>query len=186
MTQTKTNALANYMNYYLKYLYNSGHKRSKELAAFRSSLNINDPRMVKYYAKLFGNMPKTFLSTSGTPTYAENAIFLATKCYAILQQSNDNCAYNSNSDKTLFKVLHNLRLDPQLQSGLDRRVNNVLQTVNSFAYVQSALPQLIRILKSNTNGLSINFTELALDLYKMQFTNQSAQQIILLWGQQYY
>lgn len=79
-----------------------------------------------------------------------------------------------------------MRLDPQLQSGLDRRVNNVLQTANSFAYVQSALPQLIRILKSNTNGLSINFTELALNLYKMQFTNQSTQQIILLWGQQYY
>ncbi len=56
MTQIKTNALAHYMNYYLEYLYNSGHKRSNELAAFRSSLNINDPRMVKCYAKLFGNI----------------------------------------------------------------------------------------------------------------------------------
>lgn len=165
---------------YLDYLGKYRHDKSL-MHALRTSAAINDPRAALLYADFFRFLPKEALSTSGVPSYAENAIFLTAKIYAILQHdANENI--NDPNGIPFFQALKVLH-DPN-SNRFEKRINNLLLT-NSFVYAQQALPQLAKMLAHKTKQ-PIDLTQLAYDLYQMQFDFDSSKKVVLRWGQNYY
>ena len=161
------------------------------LANLREAVNINDKRAQAVWPFMFTEMDTKYLSRNfeGKPTNAENAIYAALRCYAIHQQGIDECVYapvNGDSDGLpLFKALAYLRADESMRVALDRRVQSLFSS-RQPASVTRGITQLVRILKSNNRNLKIDYSQLAQDLYYFESSFQSAGQICLKWGQQYY
>lgn len=165
----------------LDYINDPKQQHLDVLAALRSSQDINDYHMTNVYPIFFRYLPEKALSTNGTPTYAENALFLAMHLNAIYVQGDHSLA---DSKMSLFKALHFLRQDPQMQTALDARVSMLFQA-NTFKSLEMALHSVVRILKQHSNS-KVDFAALAKDVYQFQFSYQSAKQVILRWAQDYY
>lgn len=166
---------------FLDYIHDPNNQHRDLLAALRYSQNINDYHMNSVYPVFFRYLPEKALSTNGTPTYAENALFLAMHLNAIYVQGNHPL---DGSNMSLFKALSFLRQYPQIQTALDARVSMLLQT-NTFKSLEIALSGLIRILKQHSNS-KVDFAALAKDVYQFQFSYQSAKKVLLRWAQDYY
>lgn len=179
----------------IKCLYNNGDLNLGALASLRNSNSITSRKAVNVMPILLSKISEHSLSKDGIPTYDENAIFTALRCYAIYQQGNrDTCVYapfKKERDKKeengirFCSALANLRQDENIREALDRRMQ-VLLTANNFSSVNNTVIRLLQILKGHTRLLKIDFADLAGDLYIMQFSNESARKICLKWGEQYY
>lgn len=174
-------------------LYNNGDLNLGALASLRNSNSIASRKAANVMPILFSEIKeKSVLSKDGSPTYGENAIFTALRCYAIYQQGNrDTCVFKK-EEKTdeesgikFCAALASLRQDEKIREALDRRMQ-VLLTANNFSSVNNTIIRLLQILKGHNRSLKIDFADLAGDLYVMQFSNESARRICLKWGEQYY
>ena len=117
------------------------------------------------------------------------AIFAALRAYAIYQQGTEESVFKHSDDwrenRSLFQAFGRLRSDPDFTDSLDKRVSNVLTSLN-FQSAENSITQLVRILKSKGQGGQIDFAQLGEDLYRFQFSSESARQVTLKWGQDYY
>lgn len=171
-------------------IYDEGNFDRAILANLRSSSTIMSKQATNVWPILLSELDYRYLSKNGLPTYAEIAIYSALKCYAIYQQGNENNVYASiYSDKdkglSLFQALANARIDVDLRNSLDRRIEMVLSNTNPTSTIK-AIIHLIGILKSNNKNLKIDFSQLSQDLFYFQIGYESARQICLKWGEQYY
>ncbi|CCI86099.1 hypothetical protein FC52_GL000698 [Lactobacillus pasteurii DSM 23907 = CRBIP 24.76] len=164
-------------------IYNNGNMDRATLSTLRSTTSFSSSRARRVWPIILPMLDVQDLSRNGEPTYAENAIFVALRGYAIMQQANnERCA---NGDEELFAALASLRQITDISEGVDRRVKNLFLST-SFASMQVALIQLIKLLKSNLPAKQVNFSRLAKDLYFYQLNGHSAEKTFLKWGQQYY
>ncbi|MBB1062861.1 type I-E CRISPR-associated protein Cse2/CasB [Limosilactobacillus fastidiosus] len=159
------------------------------LAALRNSRNMMNKNASVVWPLMLSNLTEEELSHNGQPTYAENAIFAALRCFAIYQQANDHLTYEPDGEnqqgQQLFKVLSTLRADESIKKALDRRVQTILGNGNSSSVIY-AIYHLVSILKANVGSELIDFAQLAQDLYYFQLSADSSRQVCLKWGQQYY
>lgn len=176
----------------IKNIYSDGAVNKAVLAALRSANNILDHKAVVIWPIIFQSIQdKGFLSKNNQPSYAENAVFMALKCWSIYQQGTDAtllCADNDGSDKgegSFFRKLGQLKKEDQLTDSTDSRVKSVL-IGNSFGGICHSLVTLVEIFKSKDNTALIDFPSLGQDLYNYQFNSEAARQVAFKWGQQYY
>ena len=142
------------------------------LASLRSSQNILDPHLTQAYPVIFRYLTSNQLSTSGKPTYTENAVFTALKIYAINQID-----FDDKNAKSFFKALNIYR-----NASLDTRFAN-LQKLTEYTSINNALANLMHQFKG-TKG--IDFPQLGQDVYALQFNYDSLRQVMLKWAQDYY
>lgn len=167
-------------------LYNRGKLRKDLLTSLRHSKSILDPHLITFYPTMFSILDDRQLSRDSKPTKAENAMFLTAKVFATLVHGNSNLSENTNK-VSLFKALATIRIGDA--TSIDRRFNNLLKSISSYAYVQQALPELVCILKSNKkslNPLSIDYEQLYSDLQKLQDSFEASRQVGIAWGQAFY
>ena len=142
------------------------------LQTLRSSTQL--AQATNAFGILFRYLSEKDLSTAGTPTYMENAVFLTAHYFAILNQAQKV----PEGETSLFKAL-----GKQADTALDRRVNNVFYAVNSFTSVVNQLNHLVSIVKPSVHDL--DYKQLAYDLYQLQFGGDAASRVIIRWGQDY-
>lgn len=166
--------------------YNSTNNKA-QLAQLRHVNSINDPKANVLWPLIFKHLPEKYLTDSGKPTYAENAIFTVLKLFATQQQGRIKAISTSKYDyETLFfSQLSKLKNNTKISEALDRRVNQLLGSTD-YTTVIYQLTSLNTLLKSNQKGLEINFAQLAQDLYSFQFSFENANQVKLRWGKQYF
>lgn len=173
-------------------LYNDDSQNKAILANLRVATSIEDKHAEQAWPLMFKYMTDKDLSIDGHPSYAENAIFTALRCYAILQQGQEKIVFVSKSkDKKddegieFFEALNQIR-DINTQNSLDRRVNAVLSTTN-ITNATNLIVQLEKLLKSKKKeNIQIDFAKLAQDLFFFQVGYDQARKTSLIWGQQYY
>lgn len=173
-------------------LYGNGNVDKATLASLRGAENIESPRARTIWPIMFSEINEKYLShdPTGKPSNTENAIYTAIRCYAIYQQGvNDEVYASSYGDKAngeaLFRSLSKIRGTGTSRDALDRRVQNLLSSRN-ISSVTKSVTQLVRIIKSNNPKMKIDFGQLAADLYYFSVSFNSANQVCLKWGQQYY
>ncbi|MCH4165472.1 MAG: type I-E CRISPR-associated protein Cse2/CasB [Lentilactobacillus diolivorans] len=172
-------------------LYGNGNPDKAVLASVRSASSITSQRAQKVWPILMANLPSDLLSKSGRPTRAETAIYSAVRLYAIHQQGKDaivcgNSLTNDPKDGvTLFEALANLRRNADIRVALDRRIQPLLETTNIDSVINS-ITHLVAILKANNGTQKIDYPRLAKDLYWFQSDFKRANEVRLLWGQQYF
>lgn len=167
-------------------LCNKGKLRKDLLSSLRHSKSILDPHLITFYPIMFNILDDRQLSRDGKPTKAENAMFLTAKLFAVLTQGNNNL-YESANKIFLFKALSTIRVGDT--TSIDRRFNNLLKSISSYAYVQQTLPELAHILKGkkkDLNPLCIDYEQLYSDLQKLQDSFEASRQVGISWGQDFY
>lgn len=177
----------------IRQLYNDGQINKAALSSLRQSASITSKKATSVWPILLAEIDKKDLSKDGYPTHAEIAIFTAIRCYAIYQQANDQNVFASSEngqDKnnvglTLFQALSNLRQDESIQKALDRRVESLLASTEINSIVNGII-HLLEILKAHNKYLQIDYAVLAQDLFRFQFGNDSAREVSLMWGEQYF
>lgn len=173
-------------------LWRNGNTDASSIATLRQAKSIDDPEVTDIYPILFRFIPKDELSKTGKPTVVETSVFAAVQLWALYQQGknqylnalNDHDSANKND---LFVVLGRLRNNDSVAQGLDRRVQQVLQT-RDLNRVTDVILHLLDILKANKSQ-AINFSRLAFDFYQFQvkyLTGFGYRRVILRWGQEYY
>lgn len=165
-------------------LYDNGNFDKGALASLRGSNSLLSKKATAVMPIMLSKLPKNSLSVDGTPTYAENAVFTALRCYAIYQQGNDHYV-NGSSSKSIFEALAQLSQNDDLRDALDRRMSILLGSTN-FNGVSNSIIHLLQILKSHDRNQTLNFASLAQDLYNFQFSFENARKVCLRWGRQYY
>lgn len=193
----------------LDQIFNKGNLNKAVLASLRNSSSINDHNMTIVWPIIFRAVNKvckdqdsdknTILSDSGKPTEEEKAIYTALRCYAMFQQGTEEQVYSNNAKNdqdekklqlfTALKMINDQtsKADDKSRSSLDKRVNSVLAMTNCSSIINS-IYHLIGILKSKTlpKDTRIDFSQLAQDIYSIQFNRKNMRRIALKWGQQYY
>ena len=143
------------------------------LQTLRSSTQL--AQATNAFGILFRYLSEKDLSTAGTPTYMENAVFLTAHYFAILNQAQKV----PDGETSLFKALGRNH-----KSSLPSRgVSNVFYAVHSFPSVVNQLNRLVSIVKPSLHNL--DYKQLAYDLYQLQFGGDSASRVIIRWGQDY-
>lgn len=167
-------------------LYDNGNFNRGALASLRGSNSLLSKKATAVMPIMLSELPKNDLSIDGTPTYAENAVFTALRCYAIYQQGNNHYVNeSSDSSKSIFEALAQLSQSDELRDALDRRMSILLGSTN-FSSVSNSIIHLLQILKSHDRNQTLNFAALARDLYDFQFSFENARKVCLRWGRQYY
>lgn len=172
-------------------LYNDNNVDKASLSSLRGAPTIVSQRAESVWPMLLPYMAEDLLSPNGRPSWGENAVYTATRLFALYQQGNDQLVYapydkeKSESGKNFFSALAVLRRNPDSRDALDRRAQALFGS-NNFASVVHSLTQLASILKSSKLGIKIDFPQLAQNLFDFQASFESASAVKLLWGQDYY
>lgn len=181
----------------IRQLFNDGNLDKGSLANLRTSKSINDRYAAKIWPMLFSSINEVYgheqdqiLSKTGSPTYAEIAIYTALKCYAIYQQGIEEKVFGTKEDEasSFFSALRQVKIaDQSVRKALDRRVNATFVMTNSLSLINSIL-HLMQILKSKkiSPRIKIDFGQLANDLYWFQIGRVEVRKVALRWGQSYY
>ncbi|QIB68681.1 type I-E CRISPR-associated protein Cse2/CasB [Aminipila butyrica] len=151
------------------------------LSRLRNSIGRDVSETVSIWPLVFEEVPLEYLSTSGTPTYQENAILAALQLYALHQQGRSESVHESPGN-SVGKALHNIR--DLNNTALDRRFNALI-TSGNFKELTTHLRHLISILKQE-KGTKIDYAKLAEDFYWYQMSPESANRMRMRWGQDYY
>lgn len=159
------------------------------LSALRRSNSILSRQATIVWPLLFEYIKeKDTFGENSRQTTSERAIFTALRCYAVFEQGNDverDREYDNENAMSLFRSLSFLRKDEQLREALDRRVRAVLSTTNAEVVTRS-LVSLTKIIKANNPAASINYPELANDIYNFQLGFEPARKVAIKWGREYF
>lgn len=159
------------------------------LSALRRSNSILSRQATIVWPLLFEYIKeKDTFGENSRQTTSERAIFTALRCYAVFEQGNDverDREYDNENAMSLFRSLSFLRKDEQLREALDRRVRAVLSTTNAEVVTRS-LVSLTKIIKANNPAASINYPELANDIYNFQLGFELARKVAIKWGREYF
>jgi len=170
-------------------LYQHGQPDKATLASIRGAFAITAVRAQAAWPVMMTHMRSEMLSQTGEPTYAEIAIYAGIRLFAISQQGQDEFVYAravkgaNPQGYTLFQVLARMRQKDSDTTRLDRRIQPLL-AVGNVDRVINELTHLVEIAKGSQ--LPIDFAQLAGDLYRFQMNYESANQVRLRWGQQFF
>ena len=177
----------------IRQLYGDGGStiRKEVLAGVRAGTSLTSPRARAFWPVLMENMPNKYLAST-KPTFEEKAEYCAVRLYAINQQGNDVCIYSNEKSEsdTFFVALKKLRYKFIREKGkdgskaLDRRIQALL-SMSNFDGISNSLVQLEKIGKAN-GFEKIDYSQLAQDLFNLQYSYESENGIRLKWGREYF
>jgi CRISPR system Cascade subunit CasB len=168
-----------------------GSQNKAVLSSFRSSASFSSPRARATWPVIMANLDDRQLSRTGVPSKAEIAVFTAVRLYALNQQGKTNSVYGpSKNDKdnesdTLFTHLAAMNAQPDRSKSFNSLVQRVLNAPNIDGVI-NGLSHLVGQIKSDRIERTIDYAQLAQDLYNFQFSFESANRVQLRWGQEYY
>ena len=159
------------------------HPRKAALANLRRGVGRLPGELPELWGSFLQDMPQEFFSRSGEPTAAEWAVYLALTLYAMHQQGRETpmCIPGVGLGRAVRRLSDRKGEDPQ-DSGAYRRFCALI-TAGSMEELSHHLRGLIQLLSSE--GLALDYPQLALDLYLLQLTD-SASGVKLRWGQEYF
>ena len=159
------------------------HPRKAALANLRRGVGRLPGELPELWGSFLQDMPQEFFSRSGEPTAAEWAVYLALTLYAMHQQGHETpmCIPGVGLGRAVRRLSDRKGEDPQ-DSGAYRRFCALI-TAGSMEELSHHLRGLIQLLSSE--GLALDYPQLALDLYLLQLTD-SASGVKLRWGQEYF
>lgn len=173
-------------------LYGNGRQNKAVLASLRSAKSMHSLKAQSAWPIIMTYLDDKYLSSDGMTTSAENAVFATLRMYAIHQQGNSDLVFGSRyaSDKDkkgigLFNALGQLNIASDSATALANRVEVVLSATN-FGAVINALTHLVQILKGSKLRFTIDYANLAQELYRFQQSYEQANEVRMLWGQSFY
>lgn len=181
--------IGQYIRKKITYLKETGEYTSTkaELAQLRRGVGHKPGELPKLYGILLKDMPEDFWNSEGYATKQEWSCYIALTLYAWHQQGNDiktQCVHTF-SKRSLGSALRLLTYKSN-DSNAEERVLKKMQILitsndmDEFAY---HLKNIITLLRSE--AISLNYAELAEDVYAFQF-EESKKRVSLKWGQDFY
>lgn len=150
------------------------------LAALRHSAGKGLEESREIWPIFFRYIPEEKLGYGGNVTTFENAVFNAVQLYAIHQQGKERSVH-SKEKKSFAEVLRSIRGEDS--TAMDRRFNTMVysESIEEFSYHSR---QLLKILKSRNKEATVNYAQLASDLYWYQMGYEN--RVRLSWARTYY
>ena len=159
-----------------------------ELAKLRRGVGKIPGEKPDLYGFFLQDMPEEFWRLNGNASAEEWACYLAVTMYSLHQQGNSLKTHNlhtSAEGESLGRALGRLAM-AQGDSNAGERMQKKLQMVitsNDIGEFSHHLKGIIMLLKSE--GISLNYMELAQDIYDFQF-EESKVKVSLRWGQDFF
>ncbi len=176
--------ISRYTRKKLEMLRADAHMSKAVLAQLRRGVGLVPGEKPELWSILFEGMPEEMLSKNGVPTRAEWAVYIALTMFALHQQGYDigtQCMHRE--EQSLGKALKLLcKGDEDAQKRIKRRFDT-LATSDDIAEAAYHLRGLISLLRAE--GIALDYTALAKDMYSFQFENRAAS-VRLNWGQDFY
>lgn len=161
------------------------HPQKAELAKLRRGVGRIPGELPELWGSFLLGMPEEWASKTGEPSKPEWAIYLALTLYALHQQGHStqtDCMHKEGASLgRAVRKLVNPGEEPSESSALKRF--NALATAEQIEEISHHLRGIIQLLRAN--GIPIDYSQLAVDLYQLQFS-QSAPKVRLRWGQDFY
>ena len=170
--------------------------RRAMLAQLRHTIGKPLSQSVEIWPWILSNVPESFINKYGEVSYQLQAVINTLQIYSLYEQGgveklgdkNSNESEESESKKSYSNMgttLRELRSDEGVRGAMDRRFS-VMITASDYESFYYYLRQLVRLLKGRTkdNRQAINYTQLARDLYLLQF--EDSEKVRLSWAQEYY
>ncbi len=154
-----------------------------KLAKLRNSIGRSD--QVETYPFLFDMIPEELLGHTGKLTDGEKAIIWSMQFYALLQQGRSDCVHErAENYQNLGTSLAKLRIGEDSEA-VDRRFNAMILADTEEEF-QVHLRYMLRLYKSKIKNGTIDFTVLAMNIYRFIHWEDGREQIRLSWSREYY
>lgn len=155
------------------------------LANLRNSIGRPLSSTIDIWPIVFEQMPEKFLGKGGRLTDEEMAILTTLQIYALHQQGRPN-SVNRRSEKgewnNVGTSLKSLRVGVDT-TAIDRRFNTMI-TASSFEELTHHLRQMVRLLRSRSPEVAIDYARLGNDLY--WYLKMEDDKIRLKWAKGFY
>ena len=128
------------------------------------------------------NMPEELMGKEGRPSYAEWAIYTALTLFALHQQGHSEPMHAEGEENRLGRAVKKLAHGEEEEENV-RRKFSIAARSDDMEELSYHLKTLVRMLGSN--DIKLDYEDLAKDLYRFQFENDT-DQVRLKWGQDFY
>lgn len=154
------------------------------LANLRNSIGNPISETLDVWSILFENIPESFLGTSKEISDEEKAILTTLQLYAMHQQGVSHSVLMQKDKKfnNLGYSLRKLRTEDN-RVAMDRRFNAMI-TSSTFEELSYRLRQLVKLLKSKSSEVRVDYAKLSEDLY--WFLRGYDENVRLNWAREYY
>ncbi len=158
------------------------------LAKLRRGVGHRPEELPELYGLILKDMPDVFWNSNGKITKTEWSCYIALTLFAWHQQGRDlktQCMHVSKKHESIGKAMRTM-VTANKDSNAEDRMQKKLQIlitskdITEFAY---HLKNIITLMRSE--GIGINYSELAKDIYSFQYED-SRNQVSLKWGQDFY
>lgn len=153
-------------------------------AKLRNSIGKPLSETIEVWSLLFEYLPEEFLGIDQKISSEEKAILTTLQLYALHQQGLSTGVLMENEEgyKNIGYSLKNMRKGDDIVS-TDRRFNAMI-TSSSFEELIYHLRHMIKLLKSRSPEIRINYAKLSKDLY--WFLRGYDEKLRLAWAREYY
>ncbi len=154
------------------------------LANLRRGVGRRPGELPQLYGELLQDMPQEMYSSGSKPSYAEWAVYMALTLYAMHQQGKDVKTDNMNRENvSLGNAASELVTDIDDTERIWKRLY-VVASSDDMQEMSYHIRSLIKLLRDK--DIPLDYPQLAKDLYLYQLSDESAEQIRLKWGQDFY
>ncbi len=154
------------------------------LANLRRGVGRRPGELPQLYGELLQDMPQEMYSSGSKPSYAEWAVYMALTLYAMHQQGKDVKTDNMNQENvSLGSAASELVTDIDDTERIWKRLY-VVASSDDMQEMSYHIRSLIKLLRDK--DIPLDYPQLAKDLYLYQLSDESAEQIRLKWGQDFY
>ena len=154
-----------------------------KLAKLRNSIGKSD--LVVTYPFLFEMLPESLLGKSIQLSDEEKAIVWCLQLYALFQQGKEGCVHDWTAKSQNFGFfLSRLRKNGESEA-IDRRFNAMILADTGEEFI-THLRHLLRIFKKNDQLGTLDFTQLAVDIYCFIHWQEGKEQVRLSWSREFY
>lgn len=165
---------------YGQFPYSSGKAK---LAKLRNTIGKTD--LTEAYPFLFQMMPEELLGRGAYLSDEEKAMVWSLQLYALLQQGNDRCVHVKTERYENFGTsLARLREGGD-SDAIDCRFNAMVLAETGEEFI-THLRHLLRIFKSRDRLGTMDFGQLAVDIYQFIHRQEGKEAVRLRWSREFY
>ena len=164
-------------------------KNKKVLADLRHGIGKKPGEIPQLWGYFLDSMPEGFFG-EGEPSKAEWAIYTSITLFSLHQQGKELDTELMYQEGQTFGCAVSKLINEGID-GIDNNRERVLRrfypivTANSIEELSHYMRSMIQIIRSDRNGIGLDYVDLAGDLYLFQFP-QYISNIRLKWGQDFY
>ena len=153
-----------------------------QLAQLRRGVGKRPGELPELWGIFLRNMPEELMGKEGRPSYAEWAIYTALTLFALHQQGHSEPMHAEGEENRLGRAVKKLAHGEEEEENV-RRKFSITARSDDMEELSYHLKTLVRMLGSN--DIKLDYEDLAKDLYRFQFENDT-DQVRLKWGQDFY